>query len=74
MRLGMLSLGKCLFRSSVRLLIGLFLNVMELNELYILEIKPLLVASFLKYFLPSYRLSFHIVCGFLCCTKAGKFD
>ena len=46
----MLSLGKCLFRSSVRLLIGLFLNVIKLNELYILEIKPLLVASFLSIF------------------------
>ena len=46
----MLSLGKCLFRFSVRLLIGLFLNVIKLNELYILEIKPLLVASFLSIF------------------------
>ena len=46
----MLSSGKCLFRSSVHLLIGLFLNVIELNELCILEIKPLLVASFLSIF------------------------
>ena len=40
---------------------------------YILEINPLLVASFAG-ILPVCRLSFHFVYGFLCCAKAFKFN
>ena len=40
-----------------------------MNYLYILEIKPLLVALICKYFLSFCRLSFSCVCGLFCCAK-----
>jgi len=45
-------LEKCLYKSSAYVLIGLFVVVIvtELHELFILEIKPLLVASFANIF------------------------
>ena len=53
-------------------LIGLFafLILSFMNDLYILEINPLSVASFAIYFLLFWGLSFHFVYGFLCCAKA----
>ena len=45
-----------------------------MNCLYILEIKPLLVAFFAKYFFSFYRLIFHFGYGFLCCAKGCKLD
>ena len=47
---------KCLYKSSAYVLIGLFVVVVvgiELYELFILEIKPLLVASFANIFSQS---------------------
>ena len=44
--------------------------VVRVSCLYILEIKPLLSASFANIF----SHSFHFVYGFLCCAKACKFD
>ena len=48
-------LEKCLYKSSAYVLIGLFVVVVviELYELFILEIKPLLVASFANIFSQS---------------------
>ena len=48
-------LEKCLYKSSAYVLIGLFVVVIvtELHELFILEIKPLLVASFANIFSQS---------------------
>ena len=69
----MSSLEKYLFRSSLHVLVGfVFLILSCINCLCILEINPLLVALFVKYFLPFYGMSFHFVYGFLFCANAFK--
>ena len=71
----MSSLEKYLLRSSLGYFLLLLLSCMKCFT--ILEIKPLSVTSFAKYFLPFHRFSFHFfVCFyvFLCCAKACKSD
>ena len=51
-----------------------FLILSCMSCLYVLEINPLLVASFANIFLLDHRWSFHVVYGFLCCAKAFKLN
>ena len=70
----MSSLEKYLFRSSAHFPIGfLLLLLLSRLSLYILEIRPLLVASFAKIFSHSMRCLFFFN-GFLCSAKAFGFN
>ena len=69
-----ISLEKCLFRSFSRFLIALFVFLI-LNCMNCCVFWKLIVSCFLcYYFLPFWGLSFHLVCSFLCCAKAFKFN
>uniref|UniRef100_A0A8D1PE56 Uncharacterized protein n=1 Tax=Sus scrofa TaxID=9823 RepID=A0A8D1PE56_PIG len=70
------SLEKCLLRSFEHLSLGLlaFLLLSCINCLYILEIKPLSVASFETIFSHSVNCLFVFFFAFLCCSKACTFD
>ena len=68
-------LKKYLFRSSAHFSIVLFVFCYCcVSCLYILEIKPLLVTLFANIFSQSIGYLFIFIYGFLCCTKAYKFD
>ena len=69
------SLEKCLSRYFAHFSIGLlaFLLLSCINCLYILEIKPLSVASLEIIFSYSIGCPFFFY-GFLCCAKAYQFD
>jgi len=71
------SLEKFLFRSFTHFSIGLlaFLLLSCISCLYILEIKPLSVASFETIFFHSVSFLFgFFLNGFLCYAKACRFD
>ena len=61
---------KCLLRSSVHFSTGLVFWLLScVRCLYVLKINPSLVASYPDIFFPVFKLSFHFVYSFLCCTK-----
>ena len=56
-------------------LLGCLLFVVELDELFVYFQNEALASYIMcKYFLTACSLSFCFVYGFLCCTKACKFD
>ena len=72
----MSSLKKCLYRSWAHFFIGLllFLILSCVTCWHILEVNPLSIASFADIFSHFEGCLFILLCDFLCCTKAFKFN
>ena len=71
----MSSLGKCLFKSFVHCIIGLFVfSGVDISKFFVNFGYSPLIRSIGKYVLPYYGLSSYFFDVFLCCAKTFQFD
>ena len=71
----MSSLGKCVFRSFVQFIMGLFVfSGVDFSKFFVNFGYSLLIRSIGKYVLPYYGLSSYFFDVFLCCAKTFQVD